>query len=98
MSTNTLSVRFVDRAALPQLIRMGNQSDHLAQSLRFELPDFPDGAAVFLHLHIGGYADVVQLTGGRIFTPTRSHTAHTGKWTAHLEVLLDGDAIWWRRP
>ena len=89
-----LRIFFHDRQALPQLVNMGSEGEHLVQQVGFDLPDELAGARVLLHLQLGAYADVVTLGEERIFTPTRSHTAHPGRHTAWLEALPDEERVW----
>lgn len=90
----TIRVVFLDRRAVPELVRLGNEGEHLAQKIKFDLADELRGAQVLLHLQIGEYADVVALSERREFEPTRSHTAHPGRHTAYLEAFVDEEIVW----
>lgn len=96
MATKTIYIK--GRRADPQTVLIGNEGDNLCERLRFELPSSLDAAAVFLHLHVNGYADVVQLDEERAWTPERKHTQHPGHWTGYLEAMLDGDVVWHSDP
>ena len=87
-------VRFIGRSADPHAIKIGNEAENLAQAIKFELPHEFKYATVFLHIQFGYYADVVNLGDDRIFKPTRTHTQKPGRYTAYLEVLIDGDVVW----
>lgn len=87
-------VRFIGRSADPHAIKIGNEAENLAQTIKFELPHEFKYATAFLHIQFGYYADVVNLGDDRIFKPTRTHTQKPGRYTAYLEVLIDGDVVW----
>lgn len=88
------TVRFIGRSAEPHAIKIGNELENLAQSIKFELPHDFKYASVFLHIQFGYYADVVNLGDDRIFKPTRTHTQKPGRYTAYIEALIDGDVVW----
>lgn len=77
-----------------QNVKIGNEMDNLAESVRFELPQELDGAALSLFLAIDQYSDVVHLGDDRIYRPTRVHTQRPGRWTAYLTAQMDGDVVW----
>ena len=87
-------VRFIGHSADPHAIKIGNEAENLAQAIKFELPHEFKYATAFLHIQFGYYADVVNLGDDRIFKPTRTHTQKPGRYTAYLEVLIDGDVVW----
>ena len=89
-----LRIYFHDRAAVPKLVPIGNEGEHLIQGVAFDLPDELDGAEVLLHMQMGSYADVVSLGAERVFYPTRSHTAHPGRHTAYLEAFVGEGCVW----
>ena len=89
-----LRIYFQDRQAMPQLVNIGNEGEHMVQQVCFDLPDALAGAQVLLHLQLGAYADVVALGEERVFTLTRSHTAHPGRHTAWLEAFPDEERVW----
>lgn len=88
------TIRFDDRTPSVMNVKVGNEGDNLAESLRFELPTWLDGAAPSLYLSTGKYSDVILLGADRIYRPTRTHTQHPGRWTAYLEAQMDGDVVW----
>ena len=97
MTTST--VRFsVRRLEQVGAVFIGNERDNLAERIQFVLPARLAGAAVFLHLGIGDYTDVVELDAERIYAPARTHTQFPGRWTAYLEAYLDGDVVWHSDP
>lgn len=77
-----------------QNVKIGNEMDNLAESVRFELPQKLDGAALSLFLAIDQYSDVVHLGDDRTYRPTRVHTQRPGRWTAYLTAQMDGDVVW----
>ena len=79
---------------MPQLVMMGNEGEHLIQQVQFDLPDELSAASILLHVQMDGFADVISLGAERIFTPTRSHTAHPGRHTAYLEALVGEERVW----
>ena len=90
-------IRFCDRTPSVDRIKVGNEMDNLAESVRFELPEW-DGAAVSLYISNGKCSDVVLLGADRTYRPTRTHTQHPGRWTAYLEAQQDGDVVWHSDP
>lgn len=90
-------IRFCDRTPSVDRIKVGNEMDNLAESVRFELPEW-DGAAVSLYISNGKFSDVILLDADRIYSPTRTHTQHPGRWTAYLEAQQDGDVVWHSDP
>ena len=89
-----LRIYFQDRTAVPQLVMIGNEGEHLVQQVQFDLPDELSAAGVLLHMQLDGYADVISLGAERIFAPTRSHTAHPGRHTAYLEAFAGEERVW----
>lgn len=92
------TIRFDGRAPSVMNVKVGNEGDNLAESIRFELPTWMDGAAVSLYLSTGKYSDVILLCNDRTYRPTRTHTQHPGRWTAYLEAQQDGDVVWHSDP
>lgn len=90
----TKVVNIVDRRSTQAAIHIGNENDNLAERIQFVLPARLAGAAVFLYLSIGDYADVVELSDDRIYAPTRTHTQYPGRWVAYLQAQMDGDVVW----
>ena len=90
-------IRFCDRTPSVDRIKVGNEMDNLAESVRFELPEW-DGAAVSLYISNGKCSDVILLGADRTYRPTRTHTQHPGRWTAYLEASMDGDVVWHSDP
>lgn len=88
------SMIFNGRAPDLQNVKIGNEMDNLAESVRFELPQELDGAALSLFVTIDQYSDVVHLGDDRIYRPTRVHTQRPGRWTAYLTAQMDGDVVW----
>ena len=74
-------------------IKIANEYDNNAESIRFVLPKELDDATVFLFMNFDRYSDVVRLDD-RIYTPTRAHTQLPGKWTAYLQAVADEDVVW----
>lgn len=71
---------FNGRVPDPQNVKIGNEMDNLAESVRFELPQKLDGAAVSLFVTIDQYSDVVHLGDDRTYRPTRVHTQRPGRF------------------
>ena len=92
------TIRFDGRVPSVMNVKVGNEGDNLAESLRFELPPWLDDAAVSLYLSTGKCSDVILLDADRIYRPTRTHTQHPGRWTAYLEAQQDGDVVWHSDP
>lgn len=88
------SMIFHGRVPDLQNVKIGNEMDNLAESVRFELPQELDGAAVSLFLTIDQYSDVVHLGDDRTYRPMRVHTQRPGRWTAYLTAQMDGDVVW----
>lgn len=87
-------IRFDGRVPSVDRLKIGNEMDNLAESVRFELPQELDGAALSLFIAIDQYSDVVHLGDDRIYRPTRVHTQRPGRWTAYLTAQMDGDVVW----
>lgn len=92
------TIHFDGRAPSVMNVKVGNEGDNLAESIRFELPTWLDGAAPSLYLSTGKYSDVILLGADRTYRPTRTHTQHPGRWTAYLEAQQDGDVVWHSDP
>lgn len=90
-------IRFCDRTPSVDRIKVGNEMDNNAESIRFDLPEWSD-AVVSLYLSTGKYSDVILLGDDRTYRPTRMHTQYPGRWTAYLEAQMDGDVVWHSDP
>lgn len=86
-------IQFIDRRPQPQMVKIGNERENLAQRVMFVLPPDVKGSAV-LHLVKGVYADVVTLDETLVFEPTLTQTQYPGNWTAYLEVLGENEMVW----
>ena len=85
-------VRFNGRTPQPKIFRLANRGNNNVDKVQFELPFFEEAAA-FLHLNIGEYCDIVELSDNA-FTATRTHTQRTGRMEAWVEILSSGDRVW----
>lgn len=79
---------------MPRAVKIGNEGENLAQTIKFELSQELRNADVFLHMQIGYYADVVELGKDRVFAPTRTNTQTPGRFNAYLEAYAEGDMVW----
>ena len=86
-------IRFDGRVPSVDHIKVGNEMDNLAESVRFDLPEWSD-AVVSLYISNGKYSDVIMLDADRTYRPTRVHTQRPGRWTAYLTAQMDGDVVW----
>ena len=86
-------IRFDGRVPSVDHIKVGNEMDNLAESVRFDLPEWSD-AVVSLYISNGKYSDVILLDADRTYRPTRVHTQRPGRWTAYLTAQMDGDVVW----
>ena len=90
---NEIVIQFIGRRPQPQMVKIGNERENLAQRVMFVLPPDVKGNAV-LHLVKGVYADVVTLDETLVFEPTLTQTQYPGNWTAYLEVLGENEMVW----
>ena len=88
-----MNVRLNGRKAVPETIRAGNRGDHMAQGIRFQMPEELAQAQVTLYLEQDGFADAVVLENGA-FIPTRTHTSRAGKWNAYLCAVMGEETVW----
>lgn len=72
---------------------IGCQYDNNAERVQFILPQFEGGTAT-LHLHLGAYADIVELPADGVFTVMRTHTQHPGGIAAHVTIQAGGEVVW----
>ena len=86
-------IRFDGRVPSVDHIKVGNEMDNLAESVRFDLPEWSD-AVVSLYISNGKYSDVILLDADLTYRPTRVHTQRPGRWTAYLTAQMDGDVVW----
>lgn len=86
-------IRFNGQTPTPDTFKLCNLGDNKWEKIEFHIPRYA-GMNATLHLTIGDYSDVVNLSSDGVYTVQRKHTQQAGTIRGYITIVGDEDIVW----
>lgn len=86
-------IRFNGQTPTPATFKLCNLGDNKWEKIEFHIPRYA-GMNATLHLTIGDYSDVVNLSSDGVYTVQRKHTQQAGTILGYITIVADDDIVW----
>lgn len=86
-------IRFNGQTPTPSTFKLCNLGDNKWEKIEFHVPRYA-GMNATLHLSIGEYSDVVELSSDGVYTVQRKHTQQAGTILGYITIVADEDIVW----